>query len=130
MRERVDRVQLPSHFKHTHQTGGLPGYPAIDIFADAGSVLLSPEPGTIHRWSGRAPTKKAEPGGPYGRTIYLKTATGDYFITHLRWRSPKAQVGMRVRRGQILGSIADYTAATNGVTPSHVHMGKHGSGVT
>jgi hypothetical protein len=129
-KERIERMQLPSHFKATHQTDGLPGYPAIDIFGDAGTVVLAPEPGVIHKWSGRAPTEHAKPGGPYGRSMYLRTATGDYFITHLRWRSPKAEVGMRVRRGQILGSLADYTGATNGRTPSHVHMGKKGTGVS
>lgn len=124
----MERVQLPSHFRHTHETAGLEGYPAIDIFAPAGSVILAPEPGLVRRWSGLAPTEHATPGGPYGRSMYLKTATGDYYLTHLRWR--KVPPGTRVGRGQILGSIADYSGATNGVTPDHVHMGKHGSGVT
>jgi murein DD-endopeptidase MepM/ murein hydrolase activator NlpD len=123
-----ERVQLPSHFHHTHETSGLPGYPAIDVFAPGGSLILAPEAGVIRRWSGRKPTATAVPGGPYGYSMYLKTATGDYFITHLSHRAKL--VGAKVRRGQILGTIADYTKATNGKTPSHTHFGKRGSGVT
>jgi len=32
--------------------------------------------------------------------------------------------GQRVESGDELGTVADYSAATGGVTPSHIHMGR------
>ncbi len=31
-------LTLPAEFRVTHQTAGLPGYPAVDVFAPAGTL--------------------------------------------------------------------------------------------
>ena len=116
-------LQLPASFTPTHPTSGLPGYPAIDCFAHAGAVVLAPCAGTIRRLSGHPPTPVATPGGPYGWSIYLRATTGaDYFLTHFGSRVVK--VGDKVKRGDRLGTVANYSKATHGVTPSHIHEGK------
>ena len=115
-------LQLPARFTPTHQTAGLAGYPAIDVFARAGTRVLSPEGGTVRRLSGRPPTPTVRPGGPYGWSLYLATATGDYFLTH--FGSLAVRAGQRVKYATALGTVADYTKATNGRTPSHIHEGK------
>jgi murein DD-endopeptidase MepM/ murein hydrolase activator NlpD len=115
-------LQLAEHFTPTHQTGGLPGYPAVDLFAAAGTVALSPANGVIDRLSGHPVTPRATPGGPYGLSCYLtRVGGGRYFLTH--FGSLSAKVGQRVKKGQPLGTVADYTKATGGITPSHIHEG-------
>src|SRR3990167_6766073 len=97
-------LQLPAHFTPTHQTAGLVGYPAIDVFAKAGTNVLAPEPGKIRRRSGRAPTPTVAPGGPYGWSIYFDPDAGsartDYFLTHLGTVAVK--VGQHVKYVQVL----------------------------
>lgn len=115
-------LQLPAVFTPTHDTAGLPGYPARDFFAPARTVVLAPCGGLIRRLSGHPPTTHAQPGGPYGWSVYLRAANGDdYYMTHFGVRF--VWTGQRVRRGQQLGTVADYAHATHGVTPSHIHMG-------
>lgn len=117
--KRLNTVQLPATFVPTHETIGLPGYPAVDVFAPAGTIALSPADGTITRTSGRKPSAMVKPGGPYGYSLYL----GPYYLTH--FGSLHVSVGDVVRAGQPLGTIADYAKATGGITPSHIHLGKH-----
>lgn len=115
-------IQLPEHFTPTHQTDGLPGYPAIDVFAHGGTVALAPATGTIERLSGHPVTPTTKPGGPYGLSCYLKrSAGGVYFLTH--FATLRVHVGQQITHGQPLGTIADYARATGGVTPSHIHEG-------
>lgn len=115
-------LQLPSHFKPTHQTSGLPGYPAIDVLAHAGTPVCCPVNGRIVKLSGRKPTATAKPGGPYGWSLYVQRSDGvRYFLTHFGTR--KVVLNQLVRRGQIIGTVADYAKATNGKTPSHIHEG-------
>lgn len=119
-------VQLPSHFEPTHQTDGLPGFPAIDVFAKGGLPVLAPATGRIVKLSGRAPTPTTKPGGPYGWSIYLTARDGGtYFLTHFGTRAPICKVGNCVGRGEVIGSVADYAKATGGVTPGHIHEGFH-----
>lgn len=120
----MTKLQLPATFTPTHQTAGLPGYPAIDCFAPAGTPVGSPVAGVVHRLSGHKPTPTAEPGGPYGWSVYIRTKAGvDYYLTHLGTRA--VAFGTMVKRGDIIGTVANYARATNGVTPSHVHEGRH-----
>ena len=115
---------LPERFTPTHQTGGLPGYPAIDVFAHAGTIVGAPTSGTITRLSGHPVTPIATPGGPYGLSCYLTRHDGGiYFLTHFSLL--RVHVGQKVVRGTPLGAVADYTRATGGVTPSHIHEGLH-----
>lgn len=120
----VVTVQLPASFTPTHQTEGLPGYPAIDVFAQAGTVALAPAAGTIDKLSGHPVTPRVRPGGPYGLSCYLTRADGGrYFCTHFATLS--VHLGEKVKKGQPLGTVADYAKATGGITPSHVHLGLH-----
>ncbi len=109
-------LQLPDTFHPTHQTGGLPGFPAIDMFADPGTRVLSPVDGMLERthlieWS------LARRVG--GWTTYLAAPHALYFLTHFGEVLPS---GSRVRQGQDIGSV--------GVVPhdwwaSHIHEGKN-----
>jgi hypothetical protein len=71
---------LPLNFVPTHETGGLPGFPAIDNFAKPGTLVFPPEGGTLHyrhfiEWD----AAKRIGGG----TIYLHGFSGAwYFLTH------------------------------------------------
>lgn len=110
---------LPATFVPTHQTAGLPGFPAVDLFAKGGTPVLIGFSGMVTKLSGHAPTPSVAPGGPYGWSFYVNDA---YYVTHLGTRSVK--VGQRLSYGELVGTVADYAAATNGVTPSHVHLGR------
>jgi murein DD-endopeptidase MepM/ murein hydrolase activator NlpD len=117
-------IQLPEHFTPTHQTSGLPGYPAIDVFAQGGTVALAPANGTITRLSGHPVTPTAVPGGPYGLSCYLtRDGGGVYFCTH--FATLRVKLGQKVTKGTPLGTVADYSRATGGATPSHIHEGLH-----
>ncbi len=119
-------LQLPSHFKPTHETGGLPGFPAIDCFAPARTAVLSPATGRVVKRSGHAPSATAKPGGPYGWSIYITARDGGtYFLTHFSSIAAYCKVGACIGRGEVIGLVADYAKATNGKTPSHIHEGLH-----
>jgi len=118
---------LPAQYQTSegglHQTEGLPGYPAHDFFAQAGSPVIAPVGGTIVRFSGHDPREGPTQGphGPLGWSIYLKGNDGHmYYLTHLGSRT--VTVGQNVRAGTTIGTVANY--AKYG-TPSHVHMGVH-----
>jgi hypothetical protein len=116
-------LELPARFRPTHETSGLAGYPAVDVFGRSGELVGSPGYGRVVRESGQAPTSRATPGGPYGFSIYLVTRAGTYFLTHLG--RLLVGVGAIIRPGQAIGTVAPYSEATGGVTPSHVHEGFH-----
>lgn len=116
-------LQLPSSFTPTHQTEGLPGYPAIDNFAAAGSTVGAPEAGTVTRLSGHDPKQGGVPGGAYGWSIYLTCPSAIYFLTHFGSRT--VEVGDKVKRGDLLGTVCDAAVAHMASSLSHVHEGKH-----
>lgn len=118
---RGGRLQLPENFTPTHQTAGLPGYAAIDVFGTPGTPVGAPADGLISRFSGRSPSAGAYmgPGGPFGWSIYLNSRDSSYFLTHFGSRS--VNVGQKVRRGQTIGTVGDYP----GAVPDHIHEGKH-----
>jgi murein DD-endopeptidase MepM/ murein hydrolase activator NlpD len=104
-------VQLPTKFKVTHQTSGLAGFPATDIFAKAGSPVLAPE-------NGRVVSVRPFNSDPdfYGMAIYYLGASGaTYYIKHIYDPSPVGSY----KRGDVLGKVAQGT--TGG---PHVHFGK------
>lgn len=109
-----------------HPTSGLAGFPAIDFSAPAGTLAVAPEAGTIFKLSGSDPSvAPADPHGAYGLSEYLKGISGTiYFITHLGSRTVK--LGEQVQRGQVIGTVADFPAATGGATPAHLHIGTFG----
>jgi hypothetical protein len=104
-----------------HETAGLPGYPAYDFGAPAGSPVIACEPSLVERFSGHDPAEGPVDGvhGPFGWSIYLRGDSGaDYFYTHLGARV--VPVGTHVPIGAILGLIGDY-AKWGGA--DHVHLG-------
>lgn len=119
----ANTLQLPVTFVPTHQTEGLPGYPAIDVFGKAGSVVLAPEAGTIDRLSGHDPGEGGRPGGPYGWSVYLTVPSARYFLTHFGSRT--VEEGDRVVAGDPLGTVCDAAVAHMDSNLSHIHEGKH-----
>ena len=72
-------LQLPTSFKTTHQTSGLAGFPATDIFGKAGHPVLAPE-------NGRIVSIRPFNSDPdfYGMAIYYLGASGaTYYIKHI-----------------------------------------------
>lgn len=109
-------LQLPTLFSATHETAGLPGYPAIDVFAPPGTIVLSPADGTVSRLSGGLDTYTG-PGGPYGYSIYLTSRYGEYYMTH--FGSIAVSQGQKVRYGERIGLVGDYPHADS----DHIHEG-------
>jgi hypothetical protein len=118
-------LQLPRVFTPTHQTAGLPGFPAIDCFAPAHTIVLAPATGKVVKLSGHAPTAEASPGGPYGWSIYLTSREGTYYLTHFGAVYGTVTIGQCIGQGERIGLVADFSAATKGKTPSHIHEGFH-----
>jgi murein DD-endopeptidase MepM/ murein hydrolase activator NlpD len=107
-----------------HETSGLPGYPAHDLFAPAGTHAVAPVSGTVIRLSGHDPAQGPTQGphGPLGYSVYIKGDDGKtYFLTHMGSRNVKP--GQKVRQGQIIGTVANYDKYG---TPSHIHEGVSG----
>lgn len=108
-----------------HETLGLPGYPASDFFADAGSPIVAMEDSYVERFSGHDPALGpiSGPHGPLGWSVYLRghRSGTDYYMTHFGTRTTR--VGATVDQGQKIGTVADY--ARYG-TPSHTHVGASG----
>src|SRR5687768_6997789 len=101
-------IQLPRTFRATHPTGGLDGYPAIDVFGhpDGGDEVKADFHGKVRRQSGRDPAKGGSPGGAYGWSIYVQSMNGDdRYLTH--FGTLRVKVGDAVKPGTILGTVAD-----------------------
>lgn len=108
----------------THETMGLPGYPARDYFAKAGSLAVAPVTGKVIKLSGHDPKNGPTngPHGPLGWSVYIKGSDGrTYFLTHLGSRTVK--VGQKIEAGAEIGTVANYDKYG---TPSHIHMGVQG----
>lgn len=116
-------VQLPFRFDATHQTAGLPGYPAIDVFAKPDTRVLAPATGNVTRLSGHDPKEGGVPGGAYGWSIYLTCKHGEYFLTHFGSRAAWIKEGARVVAGEQLGRVCDAKVAGMASSLSHIHEG-------
>jgi murein DD-endopeptidase MepM/ murein hydrolase activator NlpD len=103
-----------------HPTAGLPGYPAHDWYAPAGSPVLSPADGLVVKLSGHDPANGPESAhGAFGWSVYVRTSAGiEYYLTHLATRA--VVLHSRVVRGTRLGTVAPWHL--HGL-PDHVHMG-------
>ena len=97
---------------------------ARDVFAKAGSPVDAPISGKIVKLSGHDPSLGAVEGagGPLGWSIYIQAPNGTrWYLTHLGSRNVK--VGQTVKRGQVIGTVANYDKYGRA---SHVHVGIHG----
>lgn len=109
-------VRLPRAFRSTHETAGLPNFPAVDVFGQPGEAVRAPEAGTLV-YPHTIPWDIGKRVG--GETVYLQGADGNtYFLTHL---AGKLAAG-RVEAGQQIGQVA---AVPGGAWQPHIHEGLH-----
>jgi murein DD-endopeptidase MepM/ murein hydrolase activator NlpD len=104
---------------HAGRSGGRT-HNAIDIAAPTGTPLVAVTDGTISRkhWNALG-----------GRTLYLTSADGryDYYYAHLDSYADGIEIGSRVRRGEVLGTVG----ATGNAQGAHLHfqvLDKRGGG--
>jgi hypothetical protein len=110
------RIRLPRVFTPTHDTAGLPNFPAIDVFAAPGTLVMPPEGGTIV-FKHYIPWDRVKRVG--GWTIYLQGNSGNtYFLTHFG----NARRNGRVYRFQSIGRVGE---VPGNWWPAHIHEGKH-----
>ncbi len=109
-------IRLPMWFKATHQTSGLPNFPAIDVYAPEGTLVYPPEGGIlVHKHFIEWDLKKRVGG----YTVYLQGRSGNtYFLTHF---STVRREG-RIYRWQSIGRVA---GVPRNYWPTHIHEGKH-----
>ncbi len=111
----VPSLQLPQFFVPTHETAGLPGFHAIDLFAEPGTLVKAPETGRIvwpHfiAWSD---TKRVG-----GWTCYIEGPQDTYFDTHFAWVNKAGPC----LKGQVIGAVGK---VPYGWWAPHIHHAKH-----
>jgi RHS repeat-associated protein len=110
-----------------HATGDLPGYPALDFGAPAGTRVLAVVKGTTWWESGgTSPSIRPKPHSVYGWIFYLKSdLTGiTYFYSHLATRLVKdGPPHNHVSIGQVVGTLVNWRQ-WEGV--DHLHLGATG----
>lgn len=92
----------------THNTDGVPGYPAFDTgFSRAGVAVLAPEPLVVTKQS-----------GAQGGDAFYATGVSSlrYWFGHVAWSPP---TGAHFRKGQMMSRIANQPAGH----VDHVHLG-------
>ena len=104
---------------HAPRSGGRT-HNAIDIAAPTGTPLVAVVDGVISRrhWNRLG-----------GRTLYLTSADGetDYYYAHLDSYAEGIEIGARVRRGQVIGTVGE----TGNARGPHLHfqvLDKNGGG--
>lgn len=114
-------IRLPATFKPTHETAGLPGYPAIDVFGQPGETVTAGFTGTVRRISGRPCSSGGTPGGAYGQSLYIVSPNGDdRYMTHLNRLF--VEVGDNVRPGTAIATLCDSRVSGKPGT-THCHYG-------
>src|SRR4029077_19805600 len=109
-------LRLPASFTSTHQTAGLPWFPATDVFGAPGTPVLAPVGGRmvyVHNipWNAQQRVR--------GETAYLQGANDrTYFLTHLGGDVPTGQV----TAGQQIGTVG---AVPQGWWQPHIHEGAY-----
>lgn len=113
-------LHLPAHFKPTHITDGLPGFPAIDVFGPPGSFVTAPEDCRLvyPHFIGWDTAKRVG-----GWTCYLACHEDTpqetwYFVTHFGSLRDRG----RYHKGGVIGIVGD---VPHGAWTSHIHEGKH-----
>lgn len=115
-------LRLPSHFRPTHETAGLRGFPAVDVFAPFGTPVEAGSYGRVDRVSGRRRTGSEPAGGAYGFSVYwINDSTGTRrYATHLDCLV--VEVGDRLGPKTRIGRVALPPDSMNPRT-AHVHLG-------
>ncbi len=114
---------LPVDFRPTHETSGLAGFPAVDLFAPAGTLVIANFRGRVYKLSGRALTGKERPGGAYGWSFYVRNAGNgrERYVTHMEHRY--VMHGQIVEPGSVVGTVA-LPPRGSPVGSAHIHLGK------
>jgi hypothetical protein len=109
-------MRLPKNFTPTHDTAGLPGFPAIDVFAKPGTLVFPPEGGVIV-FKHYIPWSIRQRVG--GWTCYLQGNSGNtYFLTHFG----NVRRDGRIYRFQSIGRVGEVPASA---WAPHIHEGRH-----
>jgi hypothetical protein len=110
------RIRLPRVFTPTHNTAGLPGFPAIDVFAKPETLVMPPVGGVIVDKHFIPWNPKTRTGG---WTLYLHGNDGyTYFLTHFAL----CRRNGRIYRWQSIGRVGE---VPHSWWPAHIHEGKH-----
>lgn len=110
------QLVLPETFTATHQTGGLPSFPAVDIFMPPGTVVLAPEACVLVYRHLIAWDRVRRVGG---WTCYLQGVSGNtYFDTHFATLKTEGSYA----RHQPIGTVA---SVPGGAWEPHIHHAKH-----
>lgn len=113
-------IVLPKTFTPTHDTAGLPGFPAVDVFGKPGEQVRIAVSGKVVRLSGRPCNLGGTPGGAYGQSIYIDAADGQRFLTH--FDKVFVRVDDEITPTTLLGTICD-SAVSHKPGTSHIHYG-------
>jgi len=90
----------------------------LDIFADFGTPIRSPDEGVVSQLSDH---------GAGGTAVWMRGSDGtSYYFAHMLERVEGIRVGMRVEIGTVLGFVGD-TGNASGGTP-HLHFEIHPGG--
>jgi hypothetical protein len=109
-------LRLPATFSPTHQTAGLAGFPAIDVFGNPGEQVLAPVSGALVDQHMIPWNLKQRVGG---ETVYLQGDDGKtYFLTHLQGNVPSG----RVQAGEPIGQVG---AVPQNAWQPHIHEGAY-----
>jgi murein DD-endopeptidase MepM/ murein hydrolase activator NlpD len=99
-------------------------YPATDIFAAVGTIVVSVTNGVIDEMSA-ADGWDPDVDDPSSRSGRYVTVIGDdgirYHLSHFETVAPDLCAGCRVRAGQRIGTVGNSGNAAQ--TPSHTHFG-------
>jgi murein DD-endopeptidase MepM/ murein hydrolase activator NlpD len=102
----------------THAQADWQSRNAIDIAAAPGTPVVAVEDGTIIRVSGSDPSGGSHKSGTkvlFGYGVTLQGRTNTYYYAHLD--NVTVRQGTRVRKGQVIGSIAHWRGGS-----AHVHF--------
>ncbi len=115
-------LRLPALFRATHQTAGLPGYPAVDVFAKAGTVARASFFGRVVRVSGRPLSPSDRPGLSYGWSVYVHNRVNGWTRYATHFERLLLDVGAIIVPGRALGLVA---VPPVGSPPgsAHIHLG-------
>ena len=118
----MSRFSCRRSFVPTHQTEGCPGIRRSTACPRRLPTVGAPAAGEIVRFSATTLGDGGVPGGAYGWSIYLVTSGAEFFLTI---GSRTVQVGDRVTKNQLLGTVCDAAVAHMASSLSHIHEGRH-----
>lgn len=112
----VPPVEILRQFTKTHDTAGLPNFPAIDLFAPPGTIVVAQED-VVLEWPHFISWDQRKHVG--GWTCYLQVGRKrTYYVTHFAQVQPRGLYAA----GEKLGTVGE---VPHNWWPSHIHEGLH-----